>query len=257
MAELHAAGLTADLGCAGCKVQSFGKVPWNEKQKTRLEIFDVGMATPQLFHIFHLCEEVLPVRYVRREGKAPFWAVPQIPDLVARNLTRSLPWWSGFADFVSDAETRDAVYGFEKGGLHRMVTDETAFLDSPERAFVSACHNAWRSRMAQIGEKAKRENSSFEKQVQREFIRLRSAFSRSKNAAAIREVVTDFWVRGGTNAVLQERWGDVLRLFTQDNWKSARDLALLALASYKGATPLEAAALEATTEPDPSTGENK
>ena len=54
-----------------------------------------------------------------------------------------------------------------------MVTDETTFPDSPEKVFVSACHEAWRRRMAQIGDKARRENSNFTKQVQREFIRLR------------------------------------------------------------------------------------
>jgi CRISPR-associated protein Cas8a1/Csx13 len=255
MTELRAAGVMPDLGCTGCRVLAFGTVPWGKQQKTRLEVFDVGETAPAVFEIFRFCENVLPARYVRREGKPSFWAVPQVPGLVARNLIRSLPWWSGFADFVADADTREAVYGFEKGGLHQMVTDEATLPDSPERVFVGACHEAWRRRMAQIGDKARRENSNFTKQVQREFIRLRSAFSRSKNAVAIREVVTDFWVRGGPNSVLQDRWADVLKLFTPENWKSARDLALLALASYKAATPVEQAALEAAAETDKFTGE--
>ena len=255
MSELQAAGMISDLGCTGCRVLAFGTVPWGKQQKTRLEVFEVGETAPAVFEIFRFCENVLPARYVRREGKPSFWAVPQVPGLVARNLIRSLPWWTGFADFVADAETREPVYGFEIGGLHQMATDEITMPDSPEKAFVSACHEAWRRRMAQIGDKARRENSNFTKQVQREFIRLRSAFSRSKNAVAIREVVTDFWVRGGPNPILQDRWPEVLKLFTQENWKSARDLALLALASYKAATPVEQAALEAAVGTDKFTGE--
>jgi CRISPR-associated protein Cas8a1/Csx13 len=257
MGELQAAGIMADLECSGCRVLSFGTVPWGKQQKTRVEVFEVGNASPEAYGVFRFCEAALPVRYVKREQKPGFWAAPQVPGLVARNLMASRPWWLGFGDFVADIETRDVVFRFERGGLYRMVTDDKTFPDSPERVFVSACHEAWRRRMAQIGDKARRENSSFAKQVEREFVRLRSGFSRCKNAGSIRESVIDFWVRGGSIPVLQKNWPDVLGLFTPENWKMARDLALLALASYQATNKAEQVALDAAAEIDESIGDGK
>jgi CRISPR-associated protein Cas8a1/Csx13 len=237
MAELKASGLAADLGCSGCRVFSFGTVPWNKQQKTRLDIFRIHDSPSRSLEIFRTCENALPPRFVRRDDKEPFWSVPQMPELVARNLVHGAPWWSGFGEFVASMKRRDAIFGYEKGGLNAMVMDDTALPTSSQKTFVLACHEAWRRRMGQIREKANRENSSFERMVEREFIRLRSAFARAKNPATIREVVTDFWVRGGSNTVLQDRWAEVLPLFGPQSWKTARDLALLALASYKSSNP--------------------
>jgi CRISPR-associated protein Cas8a1/Csx13 len=68
--------------------------------------------------------------------------------------------------------------------------------------------------------------------IAREFERLRVTFSRCKNAAALREAVTNFWARAGRpSPELQDAWRDIIALF--DDWRLARDLALLALASYE------------------------
>ena len=126
-----------------------------------------------------------------------------------------------------------------------MVENKKAFPYGPERLFVMACHDAWRRRMGQIGEKAKRERSDFGSQVNREFERVRVSFSRCKNAASLRESITDFWSRGGRPLKpLQDGWSDILVLLDNENWQKARDLVLLALASYKPATKQETEALE-------------
>ena len=39
---------------------------------------------------------------------------------------------------------------------------------------------------------------------------------------------------GGSNSVLQKGWQEVLPMLADHNWQLARDLALLALASYAG-----------------------
>jgi CRISPR-associated protein Cas8a1/Csx13 len=45
--------------------------------------------------------------------------------------------------------------------------------------------------------------------------------------------MVDLFSRGGNNTVLQKAWSKVLPVIRSD-WKLARDLGLLALASYAG-----------------------
>lgn len=245
LAELSASGILGDVRSARCSVVSFGIVPWSQQQKTRVGLMTVQARSDKDLRIFNLCRQVLIPQLVRPEKEDPFWAPAQSPDLVARNLAEGKPWWQGFANFVADGDRRNHIFKYEKGGLSKMVENREAFPEGAERAFVEACHEAWRRRMGQIGEKAKRERSSFRDQVNREFVRTRVAFSRCKNCAALRQAVTDFWARaGGSIKPLQEGWRDVIILLDEENWQKARDLALLALVSYRPATPQEAEALE-------------
>ena len=260
LAELKSAALIKNIHAAKCRVISFGIVPWSTMQKTRINLMTVKAGTDRDLRTFNLCLSMFPVpRLVRPEKGEPFWDLAQMPDLVARNLVMDRTWWHSFADFLADKERRDHILGYvrgrtgrligiaigEKGGLAKMVKDTEAFPLGAERSFVMACHEAWRRRMGQIGKKARRENSNFGEQVNREFEKVRVSFARCKNATSLREAVTDFWARGGAPLKpLQDGWSDILGLLDDKNWQKARDLVLLALASYKPATKEEAEALE-------------
>lgn len=249
MTEMHASSLLSDINSLSCKVFSFGTVPWSSQQKTRVMVLNVHSESEEHLRIFRLCMSYFVPRFVSPEKGEPFWDVPQIPDLIAHNLSIGNNWWDGFAEFVcGDKGRMDHVFGFirdssgkvvrivtgEKGGLNKMIENLQVFPDGPESIFVQACHEAWRRRMGKIGEKAKREGSSFPDQVNREFEKLRVEFSRCKNASTLREAVTNFWARSGSPlSSLQDNWNVVLSLLDEKNWRKAKDLALLALASYK------------------------
>jgi CRISPR-associated protein Cas8a1/Csx13 len=249
LATLEAKGLLAGLGAMACRIISFGTVAWSKRQKTRVELFSVNAESVASLRTFRLCLNVFRTRFVRRaEGNGEgFWDVPQMPELIARNLADRCAWYSGFADYVmkeSGSRGRDgkrlmlwhlitAPYRTEREGLSKMV-NEAGFDDERDRVFVRACHEAWRRRLGQLGERAKRESTSFEDLASREFERLRVGFARCKNAATLREAVTSFWARaGGALPELAARWESVLPLLDEMNWRKAKDLALLALASYQ------------------------
>lgn len=124
------------------------------------------------------------------------------------------------------------------------MVEEATFDDERERIFIRACHEAWRRRMGQLGERARREGASFGDLVSREFERIRVGFARCKNAATLRETTTDFWARaGGPLPDLQAGWQEILPLLGEKNWRKAKDLALLAMASYQPASKEEEEAL--------------
>lgn len=128
------------------------------------------------------------------------------------------------------------------------MVENASYDDESERVFISICHESWRRRLGKLGKRAMTENTSFSSLVKKDAEKLRTALARSKNAETLRETVVDFWARAGANATLQ---GDglinLLPLFNEKNWRKTRDLALLALISYKPQTPEEAEVLTTIT----------
>ncbi len=236
LAELHAAGLLPDLRSAQCRVISFGTVPWSTRQKTRVHLFTVRAGAEAALNLYRKCTGWLAPSLVRRAGEDPFWDVPLVPDLVARNISTRKAWYWGFADLVADEVRRRHVFSYEKGGLTSMVRDTEVMPGGPERLFVLACQEALRRRM---GQKHGRPGGA---DWGTEYEKVRVSIARCKNAATLRETITDLWSRGGTlhkgeKSLLvagDNWWQQVLPLFEEKNWREAKDLALLALASYPG-----------------------
>ena len=123
------------------------------------------------------------------------------------------------------------------------MTQEVDYDHANERVFIQTCHEAWRRRLGQLGERARREGAAFNRLANGEYERVRVALARCKNATTFRSTIADFWSRSGSLPSLQTGWADVLPLLEEDQWRKGRDLALLALASYQPANAEEQKAL--------------
>lgn len=228
-----------------CRVVEFGVVPWASQQKTRISLLEVAPGSADGLRAFDAVRRVLqPSRVVLPNGDS-FVQAPQTPDLVARNVINGLAWWRGFGAFIDDLDRRKAVLTGERKGLAEMVTHFLTGAE-PEAIFVRACHEAWRRRLGALAERASSNGLDAKPLFKREFERQRVSFARCKNQATLREVMTDFWSRARGLPVLQEGWLTLLP-FLGERWQEGRDLALLALASYRGKTEEERAALEQDT----------
>jgi len=119
-----------------------------------------------------------------------------------------------------------------------MVENKSVFPEGPERTFVLACQEALRRHMGRkFGRPGRADWGN-------EFEKVRVSIARCKNLASLRDTITDFWSRGGSlqkgdDSLLKADaswWQEVLLLLDEKNWRKAKDLALLALASYPGST---------------------
>lgn len=244
LAELEARNLLRALGARSCSVMAFGTAPWSKQQKTRVQCFTVAAATRHSLRIYRAAAQALGPRLVPSKPDAEtgevrrWWAVPQVPDLVAQNAIEGAPWWKGFADLWdrmrqgAKPDQREWVLQSEKEGLKLMIGN-TALLDGPEARLVGACQEAWRRRLGALSERATRQGLNFSDLAKREYERVRISFARCKSAAMLRQTLTDFWSRAGSLPDLQEGWLEILPMLA-NRWQETRDLALLALASYKG-----------------------
>ena len=156
-------------------------------------------------------------------------------EIIAENCAAGRQWYSGFAKAFSTKEVREQLI-YERKEMANMLEAPGALSDQ-ERNYVLACQEAWKRRLGQLRGRAEKENADFIKLVQRERTRMRVAIVKCKTAESLRECIIDFWSRAGSLSTLQDNWEETFMMFDEQNWKKARDLALLALVSYR---PLEA-----------------
>lgn len=250
----------AELGNGSflCRVVTFGIVSWNEKQKSRtytrsvvsrelpgLENYRIAAA---LFkNRWQMVKEKRDRKGNVTEPERYFVTTYSAREFIADNIAQGRVWYHDLVIYMNVREARKQLL-YERKEIHEMV-ENAVFDNESERNFVHVCHESWRRRLGKLGERARRENTSFTALVRKDAEKLRTALARSKNADTLRETVVDFWARGGTNPHLQ---GDgllkLLPLFDEKNWRKSRDLALLALISYQPQSPEEEAALTAATD---------
>ncbi len=206
---------------------------WNSRLQppsTVVEVTTDGMDT--MLDQFEIAMQELPPPSPRQNKKGKyFWPRSYIRPLIAKNLASSRRWFTGFSRLMT-AQDRNYLY-LERKGLSAMTRKIS--LDTPgEETIVRAVHEAIRCRYGRIAAENTRNPAGMRRRMRREYERQRLAFVGAKTADTLRHALADLWSRAGSNRVLREAWPHVLPLLSNEKWHLTRDLALVALASYKG-----------------------
>ncbi len=211
-----------------CQVITFGRTPWTGFQKIRknVEIVEISDRT---IENYRLCDRYFKNRVVEWEG-GNFITTSIVRELIAENLARGFPWWHNFTHAARSKELFKFV-SYEKRGLQAMVKN-AQWDEQAEKLFVNACHEAL---LKIYGKLYSRGKEGEYVQIERENERIRSGLIRCQNSEDFRHFMTaNFWSKAGNISILADYWEELMPLTTKpDNWKLARDLSLLSLASYK------------------------
>ena len=242
-----------DDAVPSCTVVSFQTMPWAKQQKTRAATMTVQTLDKKACSQFETAMIELPSRIASKKvtekkgkGKSAktvertewFLASSVVRPFVAENLARGRPWYQGFTKLMTQMDAsgkkplRDKIF-FERKGLHAM-TEKIPWKDQGESAVVRAVHQAMKMRYGMIASENKGSESARKRRTQNEYDRWRLAFSGAKTANQFRQSLCDLFSRARINRVLQDSWPEVLPMLHDSQWELSRDLALLALASYKG-----------------------
>lgn len=226
------------------RVLAFGTLNWAEQQKARTAAYTVIPKLLPGMHNYETAFRIFKNRWIRIEatldnkGKLKEEARDYVLSSAARELIadniashQNCPWYHNFADFMSHSEIRNAL-NYERKELFEM-TQLAEYQHHRERIFIETCHAAWRAQIRQLYDRAEREqHGDIGRLIDSRRERLRSTLSRSKNAATLRATLMDFWSRAGSLSTLHDGWKEILPLLEEGEWRKARDLSLLALASY-------------------------
>lgn len=251
MVRLRATQLARSFGVPRCYAMTMRPTAWASKQKSRVATMAIEGDNRDLDRFEVALAELPPKVVVRRSvetkgrGKSKriaercesFRVDSVVRPLIAENLARRKPWYERFADLMTKLDAnnnplREKVC-FEKKGLHAMTENPDMWDDHGEAAIVQAVHEALRNRYGRIAEENKGSPVTMKRRFGGEYDRWRLAFAGSKTADQLRATMCDLFSRAGNNAVLRESWREVVPFLTT-RWQLARDLALLALASYQG-----------------------
>lgn len=228
--------------------------PWASQQKSRISTFSLATARDDALDLYEIVSLTLPTKILSAKAEtngdddgaseAGFYAATSaLRAFVTDNVARGARWFSGFGTATTggkkprflhyyrspDAKNLGALYPGDRKGLIAMVE----YLEESEQVLVRSVHDALRRRLGLISKETKdlplqtrknRWNSERDK--------WRLAFSGSKTPEQIRAALADLWSRAGYVAELQRNWELVLPLLRPATWQIARDLSLVALASY-------------------------
>jgi CRISPR-associated protein Cas8a1/Csx13 len=225
-----------------CQVVTLGTVTWSKQQKTRTDLSIIN-PDPETQETYHFARQLLIDREL--EGEYGFFVISSLArELITENLAKSRRWYAGISSTINSNALFEQL-SFERGGLNEMIHSVRQWSDT-EKRFVIACHEALSRIYGQVKDdvlnQAQRDKASSEftnKLLRTRFnqkaTRIRAEINRCKNAATFRRFITKFWSNAGQLPTLHEHWSELMELaIGHKTWSLARDLALLALASYKG-----------------------
>ncbi len=241
-----------------CYAMTFTPTAWASQQKSRVATIHVPPGDNALLDRYQLAASHLAPRIVPRtvresvgrgkqktttERREWFRSDSVVRPFVAENLALGLKWYAGFTKLMSKINPATGKpyrnqLQFETKGLHAMIAETKIWDENGERLVVEAVHQAMRQRLAQIrletdGEKAKALTQATKNRWDRFRDRLRLSLCGARKEDDVRFALMDLFSRAGNIAALREGWQYVLPVIRRD-WRLARDLGLLALASYAG-----------------------
>ena len=241
-----------------CYAMTFTPTPWASQQKSRVATIHVPSGDDAVLDRYQLALLHLAPRIATRtvresigrgkrktttKRRESFRSDSMVRPLVAENLALGRKWYAGFVNLMTkknpatDKPYRDHLH-FETKGLHAMIAETKMWDQGGEQLVVEAIHQAMRQRMAQIrsetdGDTSKILSQATKNRWERLRERLRLSLCGAKKEDDVRFALMDLFSRAGNIPALRGGWQHVLPVIRQD-WRLARDLGLLALASYAG-----------------------
>ncbi len=228
-----------------CLAIRFASTQWNSKQKGRVSVLDVDPKGSEL-DLYHkvIGFEALKPRVIEvkaeKKGDRPRKVLVNgiLRGFIAENLAHHRPWYQGFRNLMVGSDGRHdknklGRLGFEREGLRQMV--ELPWEDRGEETLVLAIHEAMRQQFGKLWDEVKKDKTTFGNRRSRKLERWHLALAHAKTADDVRGAISDIWGRAGQVPKLMESWRELLPILCDSKrWQLNRDLAILALASYKG-----------------------
>ncbi|HIK54886.1 MAG TPA: type I-MYXAN CRISPR-associated Cas8a1/Cmx1 [Synechococcales cyanobacterium M55_K2018_004] len=203
-----------------CEVYQLGKQVWDAQQSYLKQAVYRVQVTDEVLHLYEVARQVFPALVRQTENGETWLAVSKTLPWICDNLIAGKPWYAGFFEF----RKRNGVY--ERKGLVTM----TEYLDSKEQVLFDVVQGAFSKYLyGQIQQAKKQERSLDYGQVTDKVIyRFQRPSTQQEFATALVDFLSQFRSKAARDKGPQIfHW-----VHREENWRRARDLVLLAIATY-------------------------
>jgi CRISPR-associated protein Cas8a1/Csx13 len=260
---------------ASSRVVAMGGVHYYRSQSVRKAVLDVKPTPSAVNRYQHLIRafpnsyvsiEVRPSDHSNVEGDG-FFSVPSGRGRIADNLVARRAWYNDLCiplqwDFDRLERQRKAAPGtsieriwfqnlsYQRRKLMELIQETEMWDDDFERRFVEAFWSTLASLYAQEAKAVERGGSRrFEERLDDLNEDIRRSLMRAKTRVLLRGFLAELFAKSGRQPAVVQNGAGIWNLMDHPyDWKKARDLALLALATYQSKDKRERSTTQNTEE---------
>lgn len=218
-----------------CEVYQLGSQPWDSNQSYLKQAVHRVQVSEQILGLYEVASRLLPPRVkLKQDGNGTWLAESKVLAWMSDNLIANKVWYSGFFEF----RKATTIYPQDRRGLIVM----TEHLTPDERILFDAVQGAFKKYRGQQIDQAKRQNRQpdWEQITNKVIYRLQRPSTQQEFSKALVDFLSQFRSKAALSSGPQIFWW----LHQESNWRKARDLALLAVATYQGQSQEEKAEIE-------------
>lgn len=213
---------TQDFRIEYCEVYQLGKQPWDGNQSYLKQAVYRVRADDETLDIYQSAYYLFPSK-IRKTDKGETWlAMSKVLPWIAQNLVQQRSWYAGFFEF------RKANELYERKGLIKM----TQYLNDDEQTLFDTVQGAFRIFLRGQNQQAQKQGRplDYAQVTDKVIYRLQRPSTQQEFATALVDFISQYRGKAAKGSGPQIfHW-----LHREANWKQARDLSLLAIATYQG-----------------------
>ncbi|ELR97559.1 type I-MYXAN CRISPR-associated Cas8a1/Cmx1 [Gloeocapsa sp. PCC 73106] len=207
-----------------CEVYQLGKQQWNGNQSYLKQGVYRVQVEDRVLELYNSAYQFFQPQIRQNDKGDNWWSESNILPWLCDNLITGKPWYSGFFEFFKNNKL------YERKGLIKM----SQYLDEHEQIFFEAVQGSFSSFLReQIIQAEKQGRQPDYPQITDKVI---NRLQRPSTQQDFAKTMVDFLSRHRSKATRGVGMEIYHWLHKDNNWKQARDLALLAIASYTSKT---------------------
>jgi CRISPR-associated protein Cas8a1/Csx13 len=208
-----------------CEVYQLGSQSWDGSQSYLKQAVHRIKVSEEVLELYKIASRLLPARVqVKKDGDGAWLAESKALAWISDNLIADKSWYSGFFEFRKAVP----IYPQDRRGLITM----TEHLNEDERVFFDAVQGAFKKYRGQQIDNAIHQGRQpdWDQITKKVIYRLQRPTTQQQFATALVEFLSQVRSKAALSSGPQIFWW----IHREENWRKARDLALLAVATYQG-----------------------
>lgn len=218
-----------------CEVYQLGTQPWDGNQSYLKQAVHRVQVSDQVLGLYEVASRLLPPRVkLKQDGQGTWLAESKVLAWLSDNLIANKAWYSGFFEF----RKATTIYPDDRRGLVVM----TEHLNEDERVLFDAVQGAFSVFLRDQIQQAQKQGRPLDygQVTDKVIYRLQRPSTQQEFATALVDFLSQFRSKAARASGPQIFWW----IHQEANWRKARDLTLLAIATYKGKSKEEETLLE-------------